>query len=242
MLTVLTWYWKQPGGRTEYTAQHVNIWAAMVRRNLQMPHRVACVTDHREGIDPSIDIIEPPRQFEDWRIPSWPEKRPQCLRRLTMFGPDAGRIFGDRFICMDLDCVITGALDPLFDVPEDFRMFRGTNHTRPYNGSMMLISAGARPQVYERLTIDGAIEAGHQFVGSDQAWISRVLGPGEPTWGHEHGVFTYRTSTRRRWKECRIMFFPGHVKPWSTTGLRPDRAVLSHYREIEADSPIANAA
>jgi len=231
MLTVLTWYWKQPGGRTQYTAQHVNIWADMVRRNLQMPHRLACVTDTPEGIIPSIDIISPPREFEEWRIPTWPQRRPQCLRRLVMFGPDAARIFGDRFVCMDLDCVIAGPLDPLFDVENDFRIFRGTSRGRPYNGSMMLITAGARPQVYEHLTIEGAALAGQQFVGSDQAWITHCLGPNEATWGYEHGVFAYRPSTRRHWAHCRVMFFPGHIKPWTLPTMRLDRAVMAHYRE-----------
>jgi hypothetical protein len=46
MLTVLAWYWKQPGGRVEYLPLHVNIWADMVRANLSMPHRICCVTDH----------------------------------------------------------------------------------------------------------------------------------------------------------------------------------------------------
>lgn len=234
MLTVLAWLWAQPGGRAAYTARHVNIWAAMVRRNLRMPHRIACVTDMPEGIDPSVEIIEPPRQFENWRIPSWPEHRPQCLRRLTMFAPDAASIFGERFVCMDLDCVIADSLDPLFDVPDDFRIFRGTARSRPYNGSMMLIRAGARPQVFNDLTIEGATEAGHRFVGSDQAWISRVLGPAEATWGHEHGVVAHLWTARAHFQTFRVMFFPGRVKPW---GLRPsvlNRRIAAHYYDEAA--------
>jgi hypothetical protein len=61
MLTVLTWLWLQEGGRTAYRAEHVNAWAAMVRRNLSLPHRIACVTDMPDGIAASIDIIVPPR-------------------------------------------------------------------------------------------------------------------------------------------------------------------------------------
>src|SRR5690242_3543774 len=68
MITVLTWLWHQQRGPS-YSAAHVNIWADMVRRNLSMPHRIACVTDHPEGIDPSVEIIAPPRDFEDVRIP-----------------------------------------------------------------------------------------------------------------------------------------------------------------------------
>src|SRR5690606_34220265 len=87
MLTVLTWLWRQPGGRTGYTASHVNIWAAMVRRHLAMPHRLACVTDMPEGIMTEVEIIDPPGDFEAVRIPTWGAHMPQCLCRLALFRP-----------------------------------------------------------------------------------------------------------------------------------------------------------
>lgn len=218
MITVLTWLWSQPGGRQSYTAQHVNIWRDMVVRNLSMPHRIACVTDLRDGIDPRIEIIKPPRDFEDVRIPTWGPDKPQCLRRLAMFRRDAAEIFGDRFVCMDLDCIIGGSLDPLFDRPDDFVIFNGTNHDRPYNGSMMLLRAGARPQVYEDFTPEGAAAAGQKFLGSDQAWIGHCLGWGEATWSAFDGVHFVGTGRSQynltSKEEPRVLFFPGTTKPW----------------------------
>lgn len=227
-LTVLTWLWSQPGGRAAYTAEHVNIWAAMVRRHLGLPHRLACVTDMAAGIDASVEIIAPPREFEDVVLPTWGPARPQCLRRLSMFRADAAAMFGERFVCMDLDCVVGGPLDPLFEVADDFRIFRGTSPGRPYNGSMMLLTAGTRPQVYERFTPQGAVEAGRRFIGSDQAWISQVLGPREATWGPEDGVHWW--GARPRPAEARLMFFPGGEKPWQVVGRGDDRWVERHYR------------
>ncbi len=228
MLTVLTWFWKQEGGRTNYLPEHVNIWADMVRRNLSMPHRIACVTDIPEGIDPSIEIIAPPRDFEDWRIPTWAEGRPQCLRRIAMFSLNAAEIFGDRFVCMDLDCVIMGSLDDLFKPSYDFRIYRGTAEGRLYNGSMMLIEAGCRPQVYENFTLEGATEAGSKFIGSDQAWISHCLGAGEATWGAEHGVFWWGSPLDRPNSDAKIIFFPGGVKPW-TVAIGDDKKWVSEF-------------
>ena len=228
MLTVLAWFWRQPGGRCDYTAQHVNIWADMVQRNLAMPHRLACVTDHADGIRDGIEIIAPPREFENARIPTWRDDRPQCLRRLAMFRKDAGRIFGERFVCMDLDCVISGPLDPLFDRDDDFVMFRGTQPGRPYNGSMMMLRAGARPQVYEDFSIDGATRAGQTYFGSDQAWIAQCLGPGEATWGEEHGVLHWWEGSGVPVPDAaRLLFFVGRTKPWDRLDL--DR-VSRHYR------------
>lgn len=223
MITVLCWYWRQPGGRTRYEPWHVNVWADMVRRNLSLPHRIACVTDTPEGLDRRIEIIEPPRDFELVRIPTWKEHRPQCLRRLAMFSPDAGKKFGERFVCMDIDCVIGGPLDPLF-TDHDFRIFRGTAPSRPYNGSMMMLRAGARPQVYTEFTPEGAVEAGRRYVGSDQAWITHCLGPGEATWGPEDGVVWHGG---RKDDDVRLLFFPGSSKPWECAGMP---LVDRHYR------------
>lgn len=224
MITVLTWFWAQPGGRTRYEPWHVNVWADMVRRNLAMPHRIACVTDTPKGLDPRIAVIEPPRDFELVRIPSWKEHRPQCLRRLAMFAPEAGAIFGEHFVCMDLDCVVTGPLDPLF-TGHDFRIFKGTSPGRPYNGSMMMLRAGARPRVYTEFSPAGAVQAGQRFVGSDQAWISHCLGPKEATWGPGDGVHWFGSGKARG--DARVLFFPGNEKPWNAHGASE---VAAHYR------------
>lgn len=221
MITILSWWWAQPGGRTAYTAAHVGIWASMVRRHLAMPHRIAVVTN--EALDiPGVEVIRPPREFEDVRIPTWQDHRPQCLRRLVMFRPDAAKIFGERFLCMDLDVVISGPLDPLL-TDHDFRIMKGTAPGRPYNGSLMMLRAGARPQVYEQFTPEGAAEAGRRFLGSDQAWISHVLGPNEAVWDEADGVDWWKPGT-----SAPLLFFPGSTKPWEA--IRNDPHVAEHYR------------
>lgn len=232
MLTVLTWYWRQPGGRTVYGPDHVAIWADMVRRHLSMPHRIACVTDCPEGLPSHIEIITPPRDFEDVRIPTWGEARPQCLRRLAMFRPDAAEIFGPRFVCMDLDCVIGAALDPMLDVADEFRICSGTAMERPYNGSMMILTAGARPRVHAEFTPKRAAEAGRRFVGSDQAWISHILGPDEAVWSIDDGLAWYGMH-RRASTPQRVMFFPGHTKPWMIATAGAHGWISSNYRRRE---------
>lgn len=228
-LTILSWFWKQPDGRATYTAETVNIWADMVSRNLSIPHRMACVTSHQDGIDPHIQIIAPPKDYEDVQMPGWGADKPQCLRRLSMFRPDAADIFGERFVCMDLDCVVFDSLDPLLDTDADFKMYRGTNRKRPYNGSMLLLRAGARPQVYRQLTPLALRVAGSQYVGSDQAWISFILGAGEETWGIDDGVHAYNS----RWNtsDPRLMFFLGNPKPWDAEP-QSDPMIRKHYRKM----------
>lgn len=229
MLTVLTWLWSQPGGRATYTAEHVNIWAAMVRRHLKLPHRLACVTDMPDGIASHVDIIAPPGDFTGWAMPTWAGDKPQCLRRVALFAPDAAPRFGDRFVSMDLDCVIAGKLDPLFSRPESIVLYKSpagpSPNPRPYNGSMLMMTAGARPHVYADLTPEGAQHAGRLYQGSDQAWISHALGAGEATWSEADGVAWWG-----RWDgdAVRLLFFPGHPKPW--TLIDSEAFIAAHYR------------
>lgn len=228
MITVLTWLWAQSGGRATYTAAQVNIWADMVRRHLTLPHRIACVTDAAGGIDPSIEIIAPPGDFEGVRIPTWAGDKPQCLRRVAMFRPDAAGIFGERFVSMDMDCVIAGSLDPLFSRAEDIVLYQSPGPApdgRPYNGSMLMMTAGVRPQVYDRFTPEGAVEAGKRYAGSDQAWISHVLGAGEAVWNETDDVTWWG---RRDESKSRLVFFPGFPKPWDLLGC--NKWVRGHYR------------
>lgn len=228
MLTILTWLWAQPHGRTSYKAEHVNIWAEMVSRHLAMPHELACVTDTPDGIDPSVRIISPPGDFEDVQTARWANGRPSCYRRLSMFRRDASEIFGERFVCMDLDCVVGGPLDPLFDRGDDLVLFNGTAPSRPYNGSMILMTAGSRPRVYEKFSEAGANEAGQRFAGSDQAWLAHILGPDEATWGDVDGVYWYGREYQRRSTDPRLLFFPGTLKPWSVRNF--DLFVRRNYR------------
>ena len=226
-IQIQTWWWAQPGGRTTYTKEHVLTWRDMVRRHLNIPHTFACVTDLVDELD-GIKIIAPPRDFENIRIPTWGEKMPQCLRRIAMFRPDAADVFGaSRFVNMDLDCVISDSLDPLFDRDEDFVMYRGTHMSRPYNGSMLMMTAGARPHVYEQFTPEGAVKAGQMYLGSDQAWISHVLGPGEAVWDAKDGVHAW--NSRLNVGKPRITFFLQPEKPWSYVAAG-DPFCTEHYR------------
>lgn len=235
MITVLSWLWSQPQGRTKFTKQHVAVWADMVRRNLSMPHRIACVTDM--ALPAGVERILPPGDFHDVE-PKWGPRKPNCYRRLAMFRRDAAEIFGERFVCMDLDCVIGGPLDPLFDRRDDLVLFKGTAPDRPYNGSMMLIRAGCRPLVFERFNQTVATISGTKFVGSDQAWLAQCLGRREKVWAERDGVYFYGQGSIYSPKTTRprILFFPGKLKPWVLAPLRIDPFVSSNYRILEREA------
>lgn len=226
-MRVLTWLWRQEKSKHVYTDEHVRIWAAMVRRHLTLPHTLAVVTD-LPGDYGDLEVIAPPGEFGDVKLSRWNGHRPQCLRRLSMYRRDAAKLFGGELIvCMDLDIVICASIDGLFDGGEDFRIARGTFRDRAYNGSIQMIRAGARPQVYESFSAQAAEEASRRFVGSDQAFLMHILGPDEATWGPEHGVVA--NQRRRHCKEPRIVTYPGALKPWMGVATAADRIAGAHY-------------
>lgn len=226
-MKIITWLWNQPDGRAKYEPAHVLIWADMIRRNLKMPHKLAVVTDVEADFG-DVEVIAPPRDFEDVTIPTWRAGRPQCFRRLAMFRSDAAEIFGDdRLVQLDLDVVITSPIDALFAGGEDFRICRGTARSRSFNGSMYMIRAGSRSRVFDKFTPERAAEAGRKHVGSDQSWIAHCLA-GEPTWGPEHGVVSWLQRQTATTQPCMITY-PGAVKPWHIVSAGSDRIISKHY-------------
>lgn len=237
MLTIVCWRW-QPrlGYRSVFGPETVNVLRRMVARHYPDPHRFVCVTDQTDGIDAEVEILKPWNDFAHVANPHG-HKHPSCYRRLRAFAPDIAAAFGERFVSLDLDCVITGDLRPLWNRPEDFVIWGDTNPKTFYNGSMFLLRAGARPQVWERFDPHSSPEkafAAGRF-GSDQGWISHCLGPGEVRWTRRDGVYSYRNDFKLRGRtelpgDARIVFFHGSDDPWSMH-VRDDHAwIVRHWR------------
>jgi hypothetical protein len=207
----------------------------MVERHYHAPHEVVCITDIPEGIDPRVRIVPLWDMFAD--IPS-PAGRgmPSCYRRLYAFSPAMEQIIGPRFVSIDLDVVIVDDITPLWQRTEDFIIWRSPLRNTPYNGSMWMMDAGARARVLDefdpRLSPLAAKRAG--CIGSDQAWISYILGPNEASWGTEDGVYAFQFAIRNRGfllpRDAKIVFFQGNTDPWDTFAREKAPWVLEHYR------------
>lgn len=234
-LSFVTWKWPSPKGyRSTFGPAQVNTLARMVARQYTEPHRFICVTDEPEGIDPAVEVLPAWNDFADLPSPSGGHN-PSCYRRLRMFARDIGQSFGPRFVSMDLDVVITGDLRPLVNRDEEFVIWGDTNPSTFYNGSLILMSAGARPHVWERFdpvaSPKAAKAAGHH--GSDQGWISHCLGPKETKWGKADGVYSYRNDIERNGDRlpsgARIVVCHGPRDPWGSH-LQRLPWVKEHYR------------
>lgn len=214
MIQVVCWKWNNglhPRKQIYFSADHVNRLFSMVKANTSVDFEPVCITDDPTGIDPHIRII-----------PLWDDARELggCYTRLKAFSEEMKTIIGPRFIWIDLDAVITGNIDHILQDKREFVMWGDTNRTTPYNGSMCLMTAGCRKQVWETFNPATSPKQGklHGFVGTDQAWIGIVLGQNEAKWSNLDGVYSYRLYFEKGGKSelpenARIVFFHGRTDP-----------------------------
>lgn len=226
MLHVVMWKWHQPGFRSPYTAEHVNVMASMLNRFMpKVPYRLICVTDDDAGIDPSI-----------YAHPLWKDHNnihnasgvhlPSCYRRLKLFDPatqlDMGIEKGDRIMWIDLDAVIVGSLQAVATRPERFVGWavRGTRHLRVFNGSMLMFSQGDFKEIWHDFHAETspAIANKNGYFGSDQSWLSYKLSKRHDCagWGYP-AVLSYPRECKRRPtppRNASVIFFHGREKPW----------------------------
>lgn len=237
MLNVVCWKWKpqNPEFRSTFNANSVNVLYSMVERHYRKPFQMVCFTDDSEGIDARIHTIPIWDTYGDLVSPLG-VSYPSCYRRLLAFRSDMEQIVGGRFVSMDLDCVITGDITPLWDRQEDFIIWHAETRNTPYNGSMWMMDPGARKQVYDQFDplTSPALTRKLDLCGSDQAWIVHVLGPNEATWGKGDGVYVWRTHLKNRmWNlpaDARIVFFQGKEDPWDQSAIDKAPWILEHYK------------
>lgn len=210
MIRVVTFLWDDPKYRFNdlfrYGPRHVNTLARSVKRNLSMDHEFCVITDQDHRLFPDVDRV----------ITMWPDLRDLggCYTRLRAFAPDMADIIGERFVWMDLDCVVTGVLDPLLDRPEDFVIWRNDIGRTPYCGSMVMMTAGARSKVWRSFDPQespGVVKRNTRYVGTDQAWVSYVL-ENEAVWLRQDGVLSRLDVGLGKLKKRHAAPLPAHAR------------------------------
>lgn len=155
-------------------------------------------------------------------------KMPGCFARLRLFDPEFQRLCGfqegDRIVCMDLDLIVTGSLDGLFDREEPFTILQGVNTSNPcpMNGSLWTLRAGYRPDVWHEFSPELAAKVPFHEFPDDQAWFADMM-PDAGSFGPEDGVYAFM---KRGWpkgeqlpRNARIVAFPGWRDPSQYTRL-----------------------
>lgn len=121
---------------------------------------------------------------------------------------------------MDLDSIVTGPLEPLFERTERFVILRGVNqiNPNPFNGSLMMLQAGYHEDIWTDFTLEKATAVPWYEFPDDQAWIHHKL-PNAAYWraGHYSGIYGFQKQGWPRGVElpsdARLVVFPGRRDP-----------------------------
>lgn len=204
MLTIVTWIWGN-----KYDRSYIEKLARGVQKNLSIPFRFRVFTPQSEDI--------------------YLSKIKGCFPRLRMFDEEwqhDNHIRG-RVVCMDLDSVVVGRLDPLFEIDDDFAILQGANASNPcpYNGSIWTFRAGYRPDVWSEFSLEAAKNVPYHEFPDDQAWLAHKL-PGAAKWkvGPGSGVYAlgkpaWKSNFEDLPKDARLVVFPGWRDPSKFTHL-----------------------
>lgn len=193
MLTICTWLWGDKFGPDDVAKLFAGI-----RRNLRQSARFIVVADKNLEIK-GVECI--PIPIGDLSL----TKIKGCFSRLRMFDQQwqhEHKIEG-RLVDIDLDTVITGPLDLLFDRPEPFVIMQGGNASNPcpYNGALMMLRAGAHPEVWQDFSVEVAGKVPFFEFPDDQGWLWHKV-PNAAGWkcGVESGVFVFHKPGWPGWK------------------------------------------
>lgn len=229
-LAVVCFQWN--AGFRAYRPEYVNALARGYRRNLSIPHKFVCITDDTEGFSSDVVVMPLPdaaRKVAKWPSPEGPNY-PASYRRLWLFSKEAREI-ADVVLMTDIDCVVTGGIDPLVQYMDRARAdFVGWRPPTTWNGVIRvaggswLLRTGACSEVWERLSPEGLVAArkSGQY-GSDQAWISYCLARTCAVWPEGNGIYEAQSMRPNKFRvlphDARIVHFNGAQKPWEMTDI-----------------------
>lgn len=147
----------------KYSAKYVNTLYSMVKRNLTIPFTMVCLTDNTNGIDKDILCLKLPSELTGW----W------C--KPYMYSADLPLAKNSTILYMDLDVVISGNLNKLFDyeidkwcVIRDFTRAMQPNWQK-YNSSVIRFQLGQLHSVWATFRSDPQKIIKSHF--GDQDWL-----------------------------------------------------------------------
>lgn len=218
-LTVVSFLWG-----AAYGMEHIEKLARGLKRNISQPHRTILITDNLDLIADAI--MRRNHGFDEIAIIQDTEltKHKGCLARLRLFDPYMQAILsvlpGDRLACIDLDVVITGNLDPLFERPESFVILGGANSVNPcpVNGSLWMLRGCTNQQVWFDFSLEELAKIPFYEFPDDQGWLAHKM-PGCATWqvGPSSGIWSFAKAgwpaDNKLPRGARLVAFPGWRDP-----------------------------
>lgn len=210
---------------TKYPADYVNRLYSMVSRNIHRPFRFVCLTDDSAGLAENIESFPLPEISVELGGPE------RGWNKLGVFSEELYDLKG-KVLCLDLDLIITGSLDDLFDysggvmIIKDWIKKDGTG-----NSSVYRFEVGAHPEILS--IFEASFEKIKSTYRNEQEYLSAIL--------MQKDALDY-------WPDNWCRSFKRHcIKPWSffmarETGIPLDaRVIVFHGKPDPHDAIVGDS-
>ena len=163
---------------TLFGPEYVNRLYSGVRRNLDADIRFLCMTENSTGFHPDIEVLELPNEpfLEPMNAALAVANRQGAMRKTSLFKPGLIRDLEGPILGFDLDVVVTGSLNEIWQMPADkiamrhdwieARKGRPTGH-----GSVFRFDPARHGYLYEDLAKNPYAEV-EKARGSEQRYTS----------------------------------------------------------------------
>lgn len=217
--TIVCMKWGQ-----RYSADYVNRLWSSIKRHTVRETRLVCFTDDPVGIDESVQCHPLPHILIPEEI-AW-----SPWRKLSLWQTPLADLSGD-VLFIDLDVVITGNLDPMFDF-EPGKYCACENWTQKGQGigntSVFRWHVGRNPEIFRDFEADGP--GIRRKYGIEQVYISAVID--EMVYWPEEWCVSFKHTLMPRWplNFFRTAILPEKTKIVAFTGKPdPDEAAVGHW-------------
>ena len=219
---------------SKYGPEYVDRLYGMVARNLARPFRFVCLTDDAAGIRGEVVCAPIPK------LPRIAQPKERGWLKIASFSPELAGLLDETVLYLDLDVVVMGALDPLFEHPGDFPMVRDWYHQLRVvgNSSVYRYRPSDRHALFETFCNDA--DAIVLRIRNEQEFLSEYLqargelGFWPKAWCQSFRVSCLAPWPLRAWQtpkapdDCRVLIFHGEPKPTEALIGRP--GVLQTFR------------
>jgi hypothetical protein len=204
---------------SKYGPEYVNRLYAMTARHLARPFRFVCLTDDPAGIRADVACAPIPA------LPPIAQPKERGWSKLASFSPELRGLVGETVLYLDLDVIVMGALDPLFEHPGVLPLIRDWYHPvrRIGNSSVYRYRPADQHALFDAFCRD--VDAIVMRIRNEQEYLSEYLkARGDLTFWPDAWCQSFRVSclapwplrawrTPKRPKDCRVLVFHGEPKP-----------------------------
>lgn len=176
----------------DLASKYVNNLFKGASRWTQLPFKFICFTNEALTLDSGIEV----RPFKLITTKG-------VLPRMYMFSEQAG-LFGNQILCLDIDVIITGSLDPLLEFKGSFCTRRSWTRGEEtlIDGDIMSFNAGAHNEDRFWTPLTTNLEEVEKISGGgrERFWVRHVL----------------RDQNTLTWQEIcpgRVLSYKHHIKP-----------------------------